>query len=265
MNKFTPWKIENGTLQLLPWEYGAGDVLVTVDVFQPWEGLVLVESGLPAWRYAAHSRETRDIPLRPMEYSEVLSDLFAHIDANPQTTFHLVTEHPERVREVWPAWADHACETGDCPHSKQVECDAGASRFHRPNVTLSLGPLATQADADRLVPEMLPLADLCGGLELYSVPTERINYGQWLLNECPKCGQDADDGPWESRCVSCGSFKTIPPLVPDDANPGYHRADITRIRVDGDRDDNVRCLQDQAIAAGVGFALNWESEGANGF
>jgi hypothetical protein len=37
-------------------------------------------------------------------------------------------------------------------------------RARRPNVTLSLGPLATQADADRL-------ADLCGNVELNAPAT----------------------------------------------------------------------------------------------
>lgn len=79
MNKFSPWTIENGTLQLLPWEGGIYDRCGN-------QLGVGCELGMG----------------RIMRMDDLLAEFFRHIDANPQTTFHLVTEHPERERDAWP-------------------------------------------------------------------------------------------------------------------------------------------------------------------
>lgn len=240
MKTWRPWTITDGTLQLTEWpDHGPGVVVVEGDVFAAQEVAVVDLEGDVVCHTLPPGVGSHDTD--PWDYDDVLRDLFAHIDANPQTHYTLRTLHPERVRECWPATADSI----NSHHN-----------YHRPNVTLSLGPLATQADADRLVPEILECCGLVNGdLEAYCQPTERID-----LTEIAR-----DDG-WMIDSLQGVYTREHPPGIDHPGGIEGHGGGprFTRIRVDGDRDENVRFIEQQAIAAGVAFALNWESEGANG-
>lgn len=173
MKKWQPWTITDGTLQLTEWpDHEPGVVVVEGDIFGAQEVAVVDLEGDIVCHTLPPGVGSHDTD--PWDYDDVLRCLFAHIDAHPATHYVLRTLHPERVREVWPGpKAVH----GRCPSCGAREgvhggCRCGLlkarfsmeERTHRPNVTLSLGPLATQADADRL-------ADLCGNVELNAPAT----------------------------------------------------------------------------------------------
>lgn len=299
MKTWQPWTMTDGTLQLTEWpDHGPGVVVVEGDVFAAWDGLVLAENGFPAWRAAGQPDEYQAFPgrtdwmfygegYRPLTHADILADLFAHIDAHPQTHYVLRTLHPERVRERWPFPKCRFCDNmagchGTYENSTGFACDEccghGCEDGHcervdtgnRPNVTLSLGPLATQAEADRLVPRAdLDRLEALASVEFFMVPSERIRIDFWTEYglECGYCREwrgvedecervdEADGSDWWFRCPLCGEQTAHTP-TDETLSPR------TRITVTGGEQplhpDNVRCLRDQAVEAGVAFAfLGW--------
>ena len=109
------------------------------------------------------------IRLNDTSPQEAFDGVFREIDQTPELIWLIDAEQPEDVRKVWAAWTDHACETGDCPHTTQKGCDNDPTRMYRDNVAIGV-TIRTQADADRLVPELLKLADVCGVLFVRMVP-----------------------------------------------------------------------------------------------
>lgn len=173
MKTWQPWTITDGTLQLTEWpDHGPGVVVVEGDVFESWEGQPADRYGQWIIRvnHSEHWPGLMPCNLRGGNDAATVADclqaLFAHIDAHPQTHYVLRTLHPERVRECWPKNTNCVCPGSSL--APGAECDhhpsCPARGYHRDNVTLSIGPLATQADADRLV-------DLCGNVELNAPAT----------------------------------------------------------------------------------------------
>lgn len=228
MKTWQPWRIENGTLQLTEWpDHGPGRVLVETDVFEAFNGLLVTKAGFPAWRADGQPDQYQAFPgktdwifygegYRPLTMQDVLQDLFRHIDARPATHYTLRTLHPERVREVWPKnTVPHPMPNYRGQHDRTLVS-------HRPNVTLQIGPIHTQADADRLVPAALWCADLVAGVRVFCQPTERIQF----------------------------------PLPCRDS---VFWSGIDGIDVLGENNEYTRDLRSHAIAAGVAFGHNWES------
>lgn len=234
MTEFQPWTIENGTLQLNPWPEHSGRVVVTVDVFDDWHGPVADERGWLLHRTTDGWCSTGNFDAkRAVRIADVLQALFAHIDANPQATYHLRTLHPERVADEWGERFDPNCKAcgGDgCDSEPWRASDLMAPSpcrkcFHRPNVAIAAGPIRTQAEADRLLPELMQLSDLCR--EVYPVfrPVERIQF--------------------PLPCRDSVFWSAVPRIVVSGGPEPMHP-------------DNVRDLRDQAEAAGVPFVfLGW--------
>lgn len=76
--------------------------------------------------------------------------LFGLIDHNPQLDFYLLTSDPAKLAEAWPEVAKH--------DGREI-----INPVYRHNAIIGV-PCKTQAEADRLIPELLKLSGLCRGL-----------------------------------------------------------------------------------------------------
>jgi len=94
---------------------------------------------------------------------DLLARVFRNIDATPNVDYLMPTLHPELIRESWSL----IDETG--PRAKWVGFQ------QRPNVILATY-VETQADIERLVPELLKCHDLCAGLAVVCNPKEALNF-----------------------------------------------------------------------------------------
>lgn len=134
------------------------------DVFEDWDGPIIAMVNKqpaylgPDWRASSgpNDRATMD---------DLRRDLFALIDATPHLDWLLLTKRPENIRRIWPAKSGAAvCASKiDCTHP---DCKWS---YERENVWL-LTSVATQADADRNVPELLKCRDLVPVLGLSCEP-----------------------------------------------------------------------------------------------
>jgi protein gp37 len=125
--------------------------------------------------------------------SDAIHDLFNVIDACPWLIFLLLTKRPENILRMWPAYSYHACETGDCPHDYQSECDADNSRWFRDNVWLGTS-VSDQATADAMLPQLRRCGHLCPVLFVSYEPALGPVYNGGY---CPDCGSHAD---FAGRC-----------------------------------------------------------------
>jgi protein gp37 len=106
--------------------------------------------------------------------------LFKLIDATPNLDWLLLTKRPENIRKMWPTEFD----------------DKGFTKVQRlrPNVWLGTS-VATQASANKFVPELLKVADLAPVLFISAEPLlESIDFRPWLIR----------DRYYMARCKSCG-------------------------------------------------------------
>ena len=106
-----------------------------------------------------------DWGIRSYTIKDALTRFFQTVDSTPHVDYLIVTQHPERLRELWPVWGCH-------PDAGDLYC--------RDNVILAV-PVETQADIERLVPALLKCHDLCKGLAVVcNTPKElkRIEAGK---------------------------------------------------------------------------------------
>lgn len=176
--------------------------------------------------------------------------LFALIDATPSLDWLLLTKRPENVRRMTPDYSYHACVTGDCPHEFQRECDADTSKGYRDNVWLGTS-IATQADADKNIPELLKCRDLSPVLFVSAEPLiEEVDLfidGLCCL-DCPACIDGTPD--YETNVVECRQC---------DCTGKSDEAGIDWLIIGGESGRHarpcdvawIRSLKQQAKAAGV--------------
>lgn len=138
-------------------------LIVGPDVFDHWNGVIRRASKIlnTNWEPATNSDIHND---ELLNLCSIVKRLFLIIDDCQNLDFVLTTSEPGRVRtkSEWPPVANQANPT------------------YRQNVIISV-PIRTQADADRLVPELLKLRDLCGGLGVMAEPVEKIDLSKlWV-------------------------------------------------------------------------------------
>lgn len=123
----------------------------------------------------------------PLTLDDVRKRLFSLIDQTPWLDWQLVTKRPENIQRMTPAYAYHACETGDCPHDRQSECASDDERKYRDNVWL-LTSVSDQDSADKQIPDLLKCRALSPVLGLSVEPLlgpirlDRLNDGSngWI-------------------------------------------------------------------------------------
>ena len=93
------------------------------------------------------------------------------IDATPHVDYLLMTQRPELVRSKWQ---------NNMPENVGTPEDADEMWLrHRSNVILAV-PVETQADIERLVPELLKCHDLVKGLAVVCNPKEELDVAYFL-------------------------------------------------------------------------------------
>jgi hypothetical protein len=111
------------------------------------------------------------------------------------------------------------------------------------NVTLAVGPLRTQAEADEAIPALLAVK--AARREVVFAPEELIRLREGIESWCEKCdwatgeGDNALDG---HLCPACG--ETDPQEVP---------RQLSAICVRGGAPEHIASLREQCEAAGVEF------------
>ena len=215
---FEPWKIVDGQCvvadesewqKLLEWDLlrskfpkGERSIFkVPTDIFEDVEGLVVNPEGailketLLGTGYVSMKHHDDDPPLT---INDVLTRFFQTVDSTPHVDYLIVTQHPELVREKW------MCPNCKAKCSIQFSCDTCLNMAvgfgDRPNVILAV-PVETQADIERLVPELLKCHDLCKGLEVICNPREELDVSRFIPSPdgfvCPNLEDGAihvDDG-----------------------------------------------------------------------
>ena len=149
-------------------------VKVPTDIFEDFSGSVVTSSGVRiheskfCWANGPYAK--------PPPYHVWVNDLFTRffraIDATQHVDYLIVTQHPELVRDKLPV------RTGEHPCIKGIDCNRHDD-FSRPNIILAV-PVETQADLERLVPELLKCHDLCKGLAVVCNPRERLHVEPYL-------------------------------------------------------------------------------------
>lgn len=142
-----------------------GLVIVGSDVFD--------ESPLPIQVMSEYDRSWISI-----DTGLAIRDVFELIDDCHYLDWMITTSEPGRVTKSMK---------GDLRGVEAVR-----NFRNRSNLILSTGPIRTQADADRLVPELLKLRDLCGGCWITASPNNEINMDRWWMNQGPEWLFDAD-------------------------------------------------------------------------
>lgn len=193
------------------------------DVFEDWPGSVTNSDGERLSRDEWGRHTTAGYPDPWTTLDDLRRDLFALIDATPWLDWILLTKRPENVRRMWV----------EAPVPRSEERDSRSSplapRSFRPNVWL-VTSIATQADADKNIPELLRCRDLVSVLgvsaEPLLAPVDLHFDACWLRDDCYTLGERLD---W----VICGgeSGPHARPLHPEWA----------------------RSLRDQCQATGVPF------------
>lgn len=115
------------------------------DVFEQWDGPMRNHKGVQLVR--DDERVTMD---------DLRRDLFALIDATPHLDWLLLTKRPENVRRMWPVTRDVIYDNEDIPHDVKYR-DLGCS-------------VSDQSTADKNIPELLKLRDLCPVLFVSAEP-----------------------------------------------------------------------------------------------
>lgn len=151
------------------------------DVFEDWEqeirdskGLIIhrcdkcgVDEGVNSlWAHGCDCGECGGI-MRALSMNGLRRQLFALIDATPHLDWLLLTKRPENVLRMWPL-VDQFSASDSTMHA-QFNKQRMGKPAHRPNVWL-LTSIATQADADRNIPELLKCRDLVPVLGVSAEP-----------------------------------------------------------------------------------------------
>jgi protein gp37 len=220
------------------------------DVFEDWDGRILTtaerdeETGEPtvAWwtpdMGVVGAGQTHTGPLppadRPATMNDLRRDLFNLIDATPGLDWLLLTKRPENIWRMWP-------DARHMPAGDPYRLDG-----YRPNAWL-LTSIATQADADKNVPELVKCRDLVPVLGLSAEP---------LLGPVDLLAI-ADLDEWKYDSLRNWRWRKLRPDSPRHKNEGG----IDWIIAGGEsghgarpmHPDWARSIRDQCAAAGVPF------------
>ena len=217
-------------------------VKVPTDIFEDVEGPVVNRNGLQYWKDGigdwfgdrpsaiAKRQTTKDLLTRTLQT----------IDATPHVDYLLMTQRPELVRDKW-GWE---WRRGDLnTYGAEILED---KRIVRPNVILATY-VETQADLERLVPELLKCHDLCKGLAVVCNPKEKLELWPFCYGPCPNSdhiSMDPETGMYEccSRCEWSGhNDEMVIDLIIAEGNEHPMHP------------DHVRSLRDQCKDANVEF------------
>lgn len=152
------------------------------DIFEDWSGDYVREShGCILFR--CHKCQTdsagnycgkcgNECGATYLSLDDLRRDLFALIDATPYLDWLLLTKRPENICSMWPFEAHRTGSTV-------------STIVYRPNVWL-LTSIATQADADKNIPELLKCRDLVPVLGVSAEPlVGPVNLGPWMAEPTP--------------------------------------------------------------------------------
>ena len=128
------------------------------DVFEDWQGEVRNSDGYRLSRNELGRDTTDGYPDPWTTMNDLRHDLFKLIDATPNLDWLLLTKRPENVRKMWALCRTHT----------EVPCGETVGGY-RNNVWL-LTSIATQADADKNIPELLECRDLVPVLGVSAEP-----------------------------------------------------------------------------------------------
>lgn len=163
------------------------------DVFEDWPGPITHHQGgrvklSPKGRYGPEDNiyPNRDLTAewRFVTLDDCRRRLFALIDATPHLDWLLLTKRPENVRRMMPFRA----KPFDAPYDggKSIGEMMAQSMLYRPNVWLGTS-IATQADANRNIPELLKCRDLSPVLFVSAEPLiEAVDLSRWTQREGPE-------------------------------------------------------------------------------
>ena len=137
------------------------------DVFEDWDGPIIDHNGERLyWPHNAMQTPTKYIAEShcgsgepPVTMDDLRRDLFALIDATPNLDWLLLTKRPENIRRMMSNVDWNACDSGDCPHEYERECDTEDQRKFRDNMWLGTS-VSDQSSADKQIPELLKCRDL---------------------------------------------------------------------------------------------------------
>ena len=181
---FEPWEIVDGQSnldpsavvadeaewqKLLEWDllrskFPKGDrtiVKIITDIFEDVKGGVV----------DSEFRHMFDLESESVRPRDILTRTFQTVDATPHVDYLLMTQRPELVRKGWIG-----CERD---HNKDGDCDRHKNGCPKSNVILAV-PVETQADIERLVPNLLKCHDLCKGLAVVCNPKEKLHVEPYL-------------------------------------------------------------------------------------
>ncbi len=136
------------------------------DIFEDWEGPIVNAKGEKLYKSVAFSSTTEKFRMtgerrHPLSMSDLRRDLFALIDQTPHLNWLLLTKRPENVRRMW----DYSRNK----NSRVSQNEGDNIDVFRPNVWLGCS-VSDQPTADKYVPELLKLRDLCPVLFLSAEP-----------------------------------------------------------------------------------------------
>lgn len=150
------------------------------DVFEDWNGPIVDSSGRRLYKceHGNYAAMNDGVPVLHDQatMADLRRDLFALIDATPHLDWLVLTKRPENIQRMWLAMANTKGRTIYQPY--------------RQNVWL-LTSVATQADADQNIPELLKCRDLAPVLGISAEPlVASVSVNGWLPHKFD--GETAD-------------------------------------------------------------------------
>ena len=221
-------------------------VKIATDIFEDVEGPV-VDCSLKPLHESWDSRvawttinRINGKPIRGIGINDILTRFFQTIDSTPHVDYLIPTLFPERVRGLWQ---------NNMPDNVGTPEDADAMWLrHRSNVILAV-PVETQADIERLVPELLNCHDLCKGLAVIARPKEELDLSQWMrefeLQTCQSCGEHCEGELNHAGKTSCCHSDS-------DSQGSHFECDIDLIIIEGnEHPEHIQSLKEQCELADV--------------
>ena len=207
-------------------------VKVTTDIFENVEGPVVNRSGfkLLEWDWDQVDGDglvSKDYPL---------TRFFQTVDSTPRVDYLIPTQHPELVRGKWIG-----CKRD---YNKDGDCDRHKNGCPKSNVILATY-VETQADIERLIPELLKCHGLCKGLAVICNPKEGLNFNVVLQGR----------GENEYGITYHNLYRPLQGVVQEvDSDIQRPTGRINLIIAEGnEHPDHVQSLRNQASEANVEF------------
>ena len=195
-------------------------VKVPTDIFEDVKGSV----------FDSKFRHVFNLESESVKPHDLFVETFQTIGSTPNVDYLLMTRHPELVRDKWQ------CESETVTEQLIGRAEKHSVELKRhfkimPNVILAV-PVETQADIERLVPELEKCRDLCKGLAAIANPKEELDF----MSAGPMCqlsGADPNAG------IPSDSLGLDLVIVEGNEHPLHP--------------DWVRSLRDQCLDANVPF------------